>query len=150
MKRLAISIFVMLLSACSATGPVFSPASPPNQDQALLYFYRPDAHALSARTLDVKLDAEPWVSLSNNSYAAKYVLPGKHTITTQWSQWLLDNSKLQEPLQISMLMQAGKAYYIRLNSSATLTSYNVTTIRWQLSVVPESEANSQIANTKSQ
>jgi hypothetical protein len=149
MKKFTIVSLIAFLSACSATGPIFSPMSAPRSDQALVYFYRPDVSTMSARTLSVTLDSEPWAELNNNAYVAKYVTPGKHIVAARWTKWLFDDAVLQDPLQVSGVMVAGATYYIRLSSYST-QSFNALTIHWRLSVVPEDEASSEIARTKAQ
>lgn len=149
MKRLFLLFALTLLTACSATGPVFERMPPPQEGKALLYFYRPDTHAFSARVLNVSIDSTPWVKLNNNAYAVKYVSPGEHSITTQWSRWAFDDSKTLTPLCETIEFKAGEIYYVKFIASVSSFAGRMWS-QWGFKIVPEGEAMQEISTTHAQ
>jgi hypothetical protein len=151
MRRLLFLLALSLLSACSAKGPLFERMPAPHKEQALLYFYRPDTDALSARTLNVSLDSTHWAKLDNNAFVVKYVSPGEHSITTQWSKWALDKESetLLSPLCETIELKAGEVYYIKFASSVTNFAGRQW-FHWGFKIVPENEALQEISTTRAQ
>lgn len=110
---LGISIFSM--SGCSATGMKFKEIKHPNQNDALVYFYRPDTFVgggipfnvmhIDTNSTETGFDSviEYW-KLRNNSYTEVYLKPGKYALSTNW---------MYKPKEYSF--NANKVYCIKMN-----------------------------------
>ncbi len=96
-----------LMSGCAASGPIFEPAAPAIDDQALIYIYRPgkfmgggvafDIHA-SAGSDDVEI-----VTLKSGGYFPYYVSPGELEL---WG-------KTESKSSVTLDVRAGDVQYVR-------------------------------------
>ncbi len=125
-----INIFILLgisilsMSGCSATGMKFQEIKHPNKNDALVYFYRPDAFVGGGMSFNVMhidtnstatgLDSviEYW-KLRNNSYTEVYLKPGKYALSTNW---------MYEAEEFSF--NANKVYCIKMNVTFTSSTFS--------------------------
>ncbi len=76
-------VFSFTLSGCmnpAATGPKFSGLMPTNQDQALVYFYRPMADDGGTVCLNVVVNEIEKGCLGTKGFLGFYLAPGVHTV----------------------------------------------------------------------
>ena len=106
----------MILSACSATGPMYQAASPPMQDQALIYIYRLPNTQFTARRIHFFLDGAEVAQLNQEGYTRLYVQAGPHILAEKWP-W--DAAPGVKPTQMSVNWAAGTTYYYEFNTQMT-------------------------------
>lgn len=141
----------LVLAGCSATGPRFTPTDAP-KGSALLYVYRPDSLTLGARTAAIEVNGRRAVGLKNNGYALIKLTPGKYEITQSWDSWLGDNTKLQQPISVSLAIGADSVTYLRLGTaSSTSPGSNASgfsmTINWELRQMAVKQAVAELSST---
>src|SRR5690349_15073399 len=74
-----LAIFSLLLTACSASGPAFTPAAAPTPNTALVYIYRPSRIMIVPVSPGILIDGEERISMKNNAYSFFYLPPGRHS-----------------------------------------------------------------------
>ena len=153
MKTRAFLIFcaALVLEGCSATGPRFTPTDTP-KGSALLYVYRPESHALGARTAGIEVNGRRAVGLKNNGYALIKLAPGNYEVTQSWDSWLGDNAQLQKPISLRLALEADSATYLRLGTSTSTSPSNYSTgiamtIHWVFRQMPFDQALAELAST---
>lgn len=77
-------LILLLLSACSATGSVYSEPEKPKADMAQIIVYHPSGEFTGSLggSPNVKFDGQTVCSLPNGSYFTKSVSPGPLTISS--------------------------------------------------------------------
>lgn len=153
-NALGVTFVSLLLSACSATGPMFRMATQPAKNEALVYFYRPDAPYYGGIQSHFYIDGGKVASLNKEGYSAIYLSPGAHVIKQHWTG--MDNEK--ETIQFKIELDPGETRYYRLTIG--LKSFGVSpaykgiffsaTHAWVIANVPEVEAINEIGLTRYQ
>ncbi|MFZ6755608.1 DUF2846 domain-containing protein [Undibacterium sp. Ji50W] len=103
-------LIMLLLSACSATGPKFSVAAQPAKNEVLIYVYRPDAPFFGGIQSHFYVDGTKVASLNKEGYTAFYLPPGTHVFKQHWSG--MDNAK--DTIQFPIELEPGETRYYRL------------------------------------
>ncbi len=108
LRLLALLVVAIALSACSATGPVFTRHTDPASGEALIYLYRPNRWTARAGAPQIFINGQKSIKLLNKGYTAAYVVPGKIDILARWSV-------LWESRHMSTLLNAnsGTTHYVR-------------------------------------
>lgn len=155
MKKFARQILplfvVLLLSACSATGPKFSVAVQPSKNEALIYLYRPDAPFFGGIQSHFYVDGNKVASLNKEGYTAFYLSPGAHTFKQHWSGMENANDTIQFPIEL----EPGETRYYRLTiglqSFGVAPGYKSVFIsashKWVITNMPERDALGEIGLT---
>jgi len=125
----------LVLSACSATGPIFQQVKP-LEEKALVYFYREVNHIGSISSCIISSNNSLLGELNNGGYFSSYTQPG---ITK------IDGKIGVYDLAITVNFEAGKTYYIHCGAHATSNHYVFT-----LNIVDERIGASQIKDNKNQ
>jgi hypothetical protein len=155
MKRFACRfgpiLVVLLLSACSATGPKFSLAAQPAKTEALVYLYRPDAPYYGGIQSHFYVDGNKVASLNKEGYSALYLSPGVHMFKQHWTG--MDNAK--DTVQFQLELEPGETRYYRL--TIALKSFGIAPAyrglfisanhAWAIANVEELEALNEIRLT---
>lgn len=141
-------MLIVALSACAASGPIYSPAPAPKASDALVYIYRPNGFVLGGRDAYFQLDGKNVVHLSAAGYTRIYLQPGAYEMVQSWPIDLIGFKSLHVPLTVS----AGKTYYYRFTtgtgSSRTASCGGVgdcLTYGWELTRVTDADAAGDIA-----
>jgi hypothetical protein len=149
-RRFSLLLAVLTLSACSATGPIFSRAAQPIKNEALVYLYRPDAPYYGGIQSHFYVNGNKVASLNKEGYSAFYLSPGVHTIKQHWTG--MDNPK--DTIQFQLELEAGETRFYRL--TIALKSFGIAPAykglffsashQWAITNVPESEALNEIVS----
>lgn len=143
-----------LLAACSATGPLFSDATPIPPGKGRLYVFRPDVHAMSVVKAVFRVDAVPALELDNNGYSELDLAPGGHVIAHEWGKKLYTTDVLiNKPVFRVVHVEAGKTSYVMLSSQAQARSSQgtlETNYSWQLIELDSADGRSRIATARYQ
>jgi hypothetical protein len=145
---------MLLLSACSATGPKFTEAAQPAANETLIYMYRPEKDFFFAIQSHFYIDGKKVVSLNNGGYSAFYLAPGTHTFKQHWTG--MDSAK--ETVEFPITVAAGESHHYRLtialDSFMILPAYRgasfVASHKWVVEDVEQSEAIEQMGYTRYQ
>ena len=114
----------MFMTGCAKTlhkGPSFREATPPRNDNALVYIYRPHAPPLW-RNPTIYINGIEILDLYNLGYSYIYAKPGTYKLKTDWS---FDAGP--PDLEGEMTVKGGKTYYIRMTGSMAISMPNITT-----------------------
>jgi len=143
-----ISINILMLYGCSATGPKFQQFDEPNKESALVYFYRPSKFLGGGTTINIMEKVEPGKEndksnfsgistvgkLRNNSYFKVEISPSEHKFTTNW---------MFDPIIISM--NPNEIYCIK--AERTFASYFFSSYT-PIKLITKETCNEEIKNTK--
>lgn len=108
---------MLLLAACSTTTNTntFTPVSA-KDNQAVVYFYRPFTASNAIYSPDLYLNGEFKLSLKSGKNLLLTLSPGEHTFELE------PDSNYSGLTAISLNLNAGYTYYIRLDSSLKINS----------------------------
>ena len=106
MKSLLSFLSAVLISGC-ATGPIFSPATPPAPDKALIYIYRMSKLSGVLVPMDLEINGQERRTLPNYSYTSEYVSPG-HLVLSGATRFA-----------VSAEISAGQTYYFKVYQVAS-------------------------------
>ncbi|WP_440877642.1 DUF2846 domain-containing protein [Thalassotalea sp. PLHSN55] len=113
-KIILLVSMLLLLSACSATGPKFSQLESLDINQAKVYIYRPWAMLDGAAAPTVQINGTDRFNLSNGGYEVITLSPGTHKFTVKkgafMSNWRADE------MNIEYKFEANKNYFVRLSA----------------------------------
>jgi hypothetical protein len=150
---LLLSVLFVLFSACSATGPTFSGLNTPaNDNEAIVYIYRPDRFQLGGATPNVDVNGEFIFPLKNNGFNLVRLSPGSHTFELTTSPtW--DSYFSPELMPTELRVKGGEIYFLKLDfDAAGFSSSNVNAVGYEghvrLSEVDARTARSEMAGTK--
>lgn len=132
----------LLLVACAATGVAYNPAPSPSETDALIYIYRPDSAAFSARDAYFYIDDVNVVDLSRKGYTWFHVPAGEYTLKQKWP---FDVTLGMQTLKAKVRWLPGRTYYYRLQ----LTRKPMT-VEWQFAEVAPSQAARELAECRLQ
>lgn len=111
--RLGFAIMLMIaLTACVASGPIYSPAPAPKASDALVYIYRPNGFVLGGRDAYFSLNGKSVVHLSAAGYTRVYLRPGVYQMAQSWPIDLIGFKSLHVPLTVL----AGQTYYYQFTT----------------------------------
>lgn len=105
---------LLLLSACSATGPKFSQLERLDINQAKIYIYRPWAMLDGAAAPTIKIDGVDRFDLSNGGYEVITLSSGTHKLTVKKGAFM-SNWRAEE-MTIEYKFDANKNYFVRLSA----------------------------------
>lgn len=112
MKRFVWGVLCLLiLSACAATGPIFTSVEPPSDSQATVYIYRSHYFANRNSYPHVYLNNEQKDPIKDEGYLVYRVSPGKTALEIRGNMWNWPTSVL---LKLEPNLEAKKIYYFRL------------------------------------
>lgn len=108
-----IAIVSVLLSGCSATGPVFQERADTPTDSAVIYVYRPDALVNSGGYPNLFINGVDQGPLYNNGYIPVDVKAGTVSIVLKgdWTKW-----GTYEPIGIQLNAIEKRKYYVRFGN----------------------------------
>lgn len=106
MRFLLVVVTLLLLNACSASGPKFTQVDPSDTDKFNVYFYRPQEWVASAISPTIIDNGSAISELSNGGYFKYYAPPGSHRFYT-------DSMYIDKPLTIEI--KKGETYFFRLD-----------------------------------
>ncbi|BBB29386.1 DUF2846 domain-containing protein [Neptunomonas japonica] len=151
MKKIAVFLsLVLMLSGCSSTGPVFQQITLTPPDKSTVYIYRPHQGFNMAGWPEIFIDGKKEFALKNEGYGVVHLSPGEHKIKAEGS--VIFTNWYPGPMEITKTFEANKEYFIRVTpkmTSAMVVGSSMTmTGKANVSVVTESKALSEIAETK--
>jgi hypothetical protein len=106
----------LLVTGCSSMRTNYTPPPPPPSGMATLVFYRGDAFAASARSIEFRIDSNVVATLRNNTYTYIHIQPGDHKVEGRIATWLGVPEKMR-PLATSVECQRGKRCFIEYSIS---------------------------------
>ena len=121
MKNVVILILVLVVTGC-ATAPKGNLYVAPNEiskDKATITFYRPSTFSLSARDVNIFLNDEPILLLSNGSYAQHEVSAGIYRFGAKIKPYGFGGEVgvSKEYFEFEYELRAGENYYVGWFSS---------------------------------
>ena len=156
-RRLATLAVALFLAGCGASGQPFTTGSiAPQKGSSVLYIYRPKT-VIGIGNPDVSfihLDGKPLTRLRIGGYLAVPVTPGRHKITTTTSLLGADTGNVRA--EAAVAASPGRKIYVRYTEAYAnfvpiiLPKVGALITQWEyrLEEVPESEALSELADTK--
>jgi hypothetical protein len=151
-KKLAISfVFILALTSCSATGPLFNPESMEGNSKSNLYIYRSWKFFNGGGWPNIYLNGKKLFALKNNGYGILYLEPGNYEIKAEGSFFL--TNWYPGPASININVEANNEYYIRVTPQHDKTIYGASgtvamTGSAQIVLVPKEVAMKEIVETK--
>ena len=137
------SVFLLVLAAaaCANREATFV-AAPQDADKgSVVYVYRPSSSTNFIMSPAVVIDGNEQFKLASGDYRYIYLGSGSHTIgLNPTDQYLTDAA-------ISINIEAGKSYYLRVNTSLKFEPEQMNTRRFWIDAVAESDALPEIART---
>ena len=141
---------ITVVSACSATGPVFSEAPGPKKTDALVYIYRPDAIYYSGIQSHFYLNDVKVASLNKKGYTWFYAPKGDYALKQHWTGMDGENQIITRNIK---LPPEGRVFYrltIGLEDFRAQYPGFKATHSWVLSEVTESQALIEMRDTRFQ
>ncbi|MGM9490630.1 DUF2846 domain-containing protein [Ideonella sp. YS5] len=130
------AVLATLLTACTASGPIYSQAAAPVGDQALVYLYRVRTPFGAWVPMKVEVNGKEIGILANDSYTTVYVPAGDVSLSaTRWQDFHYPDSKR---VSVSGRVAGGETYYLRISQSSS-GSMITTNLERVSAVVGESE-----------
>lgn len=123
----------------NANGPSFSMIRSIDQENALLYIYRPERFGSGLATPLVYINAEKALFLNNNGYAVMQLTPGGFVVETRHSGMFSQGPQLF----LWFVAKPGQTYYIQSIASTGFGSSS-----FPLLLVLEETALKEMRNTK--
>ena len=121
-----------LLSACSATGTLFSSLTPPAEGMGKIYVYRPSALKGAAIHYDIKANDNYIGHIRNGGYFDAELQPGNYNLTAQ----------TEVERGISVPLQAGEIQCVKTSVGLGLLAG-----RPKFSLVPIEQSRNEITST---
>lgn len=103
MKNLFLLFFIVMLSACSHLGQKFDTVQSPSDEEALIYYYRPNNFFGSGVYYDIRENKDTITTLYNGGYYPHFTTPGEKTIEAQ----------TESTSYVSFNAEKGKTYFVR-------------------------------------
>lgn len=108
LRSIAFLLATVSLVSCAATGPQFERLEAANQNEVVVYVYRPNSFVAGGSYPTLSIDGKEDVGLKNGGYVRRAVGVGRHTIALQktfnWS----------EPLSVKLSTERGRTYFLKL------------------------------------
>ena len=143
-------ILLLLLSACSASGPAFSPMAAASAGTSVIYLYRPALTAGSAAAPPISLDTRDVGKLENGGYLRMETQPGDHTLAIR-EQYDFVTLHTWPHANISVHTEPDRTYFIRYTTGATVLPLGVVTVAtftYHFQQVPETIGLPEIQQTR--
>ena len=141
--RLTITIIIVFLGGCSASGPIFDGRKPPNESNGLIYLYRPSSFAGRGDVPLVYVNGDKKFKLRNGGHQFYDVPPGTHEIALSYPLNFRKN-------KIQVRVEEGAVVYVRLSTHASITGMPGVPVvtHPKLMVVTKAFAEQEISETK--
>ncbi|WP_445358579.1 DUF2846 domain-containing protein [Microbulbifer sp. ANSA005] len=114
MRSFIVAFFVILLSGCTATGPVFEKVAEPNGSKAIAYFFRQAAFYGSGTCPDLVINDKEVGCLKNGGFFEVELDPGEHTVLFDKGTW-----EPNKALRAKITVQAGEVYFFEYGQAMT-------------------------------
>ena len=114
--RLICASALLLLAACAASGPVFTPVPTPAHGYAVVYVYRPDRAPVAEAPATFYIDNVRFASLWSNGYTFLHLPARDLTLRQDWPMVKDAGATIRVPLAL----EAGATYYYRLDFKRVL------------------------------
>lgn len=150
--KISALVWLALLSACTITGPTFTPLENVDSQQGVIYVYRPSNYDMGLMSALISLDGKQVASLENGGYIAVPVTPGEHRVTQKWKAGILGNSDLEGGTTAVVIdVKSSGASYISLTSSSAkvrVNQSNAVKLHWQLNKISADQALPEISQCR--
>lgn len=104
MKKIFFSLSILyFMTACSSLGHKFDRLQTPNENEAIIYYYRPSKFLGSGVYYDIKENGENVITLYNGGYYPHRTTEGNKFIS----------AKTEATEQISFPVKNGEIYFVR-------------------------------------
>lgn len=107
--RFTLALFLLMLAACSASGPVYQAAPAAPEGKGIVYLYRPAGGPWGGRDTHFYINDVNVADLGNNAYTWFYLPEGSYTIRQRWS---IDISA--QSTELPVFVKAGSVSYVRM------------------------------------
>lgn len=94
MKHFYLIVVIFVVSACSATGPVYKNIDAPNDGKSALYIYRQQEFQNSVISPGIILDGKELLLMKNGGYTYVLIDEGQHTLNVLLSEKYEGDSEL--------------------------------------------------------
>lgn len=134
-------VAALLLVGCSATGPLYQQAAPPESGElSIVNIYRPDRFLSGGVSYRLFIDDKKLVNLKNNGYSRVLVPPGRHTLRVAVFNFVgFLPIGLVFSSALSFQANAGKRHFLRVRPGFFFCT---------LSEVPEQVAITEISTSR--
>lgn len=113
MKTLSSVLFiVVMLSGCSASGPIYKVYENGAIEKAVVYIYRPWRLLDGAGWANIHINGTKEFALRNEGYGVVVLDPGSYDIRADGNMFL--TNWRSRPVTLTLLVEANKEYYVRL------------------------------------
>lgn len=119
---------VTFFGGCSTiptANPLFAGLEAPQQDTALVYFYRPKNFTGGGVRINVRVDEAPLAVLPNCSFTYTRLRAGSHTISTTSSPTF---SQTPDPITVTVEVGQKQFYLIDIDGSFSLITVGPTVV----------------------
>jgi len=119
MKKFYLSVLsLILLSGCSASGPMYKPSEISSDKNAMIYVYRPSQFVNGGGYPEIKINNKSIGPLKNGGYLYKEVEAGKYTVLSEGNimNWNFPD------INVPVILKQGETAYLRLLSSASTSA----------------------------
>ena len=140
LKALLLSV-ALLLVACSTKESVFIPAPQTDEQDSVVYVYRPSSSTNFMMSPKVVIDGNEKFKIASGDYRYVYLQPGAHSIGLNPA----DQYQTREAIKLST--EAGKSYYLRVKTSLKFEADKMNTRTFWIDVVDEKTAQDEIRET---
>ena len=131
----------LLLVACSAKESVFIPAPQTDNQDSVVYVYRPSSSTNFMMSPKVVIDGNEKFKIASGDYSYVYLQPGSHSVGLHAT----DQYQTREAIKLNT--EAGKSYYLRVKTSLKFEPDKMNTRTFWIEAVDEKTAQAEISET---
>lgn len=139
---LKLLLLSLLLSGCATNVAKFTEVKVSNDQQAIIYVYRPKSFSNAMVSPEFIIDGEEKLRIKNNSHSYMFVSQGKHQLEIELAEKYSGNRKVK----IDAI--AGSSYFIRATTSTKFEMNKPYTRIFNLELIEKSQALNEINKTK--
>lgn len=149
MNNVLLLVFLSCLAGCSAIGPAFTPAPPPNLNEARVYIYRMPNMAFSLADTKFYLNEVNVVDLYCSGYCALTLAPGIYAFKQEWPVLIVPDWEHEKAIKLPLHVRGGETYYIRF--AAQICEHTVNPcVEWRITMPDARVALAELKQCKLQ
>jgi hypothetical protein len=142
LQSITFLLTVLMFAGCSNNESTFVAAAQDADKGSVVYVYRPSSSTNFMMSPKVVIDGNEKFNIGSGDYAYVYLQSGKHTVgLNPTDQYITDAA-------VTIIVEAGKSYYLRVNTSLKFEPEKMNTRKFWIDVVAEQEALTEIGSTE--
>jgi hypothetical protein len=149
-QSLFVLVLLVALVAGCASGPLFQRSEAPEDNEALLYVYRPMQLLASGYSPDIYVNGEKALTLVNGGYSLFRLKPGKFTVIAKG--FVIPGSGNHYGWAVEMGLEPGKTYYVRWKPGLSGIPYRYPNLDFQfrghMEILDEQRALAEISECR--